>query len=362
VRFLQSEGRAHRLIVIGVSLVALAVAAFLIQRIITPDPKSTSANPTGGPPVSAPAAEAGESPSPEASPTASPSPSPSTQRPNLPPRPNLPIPAGFPTPNNTGWQHTGVTLTVVPNLYIASTPGEVLDAKDFQGGLKIAANNVTVKRSRVQCGDCLGLWVNQKVRNTLVEDVEITSRSKTSRIVHAITAGKTYNLTVRRVHVHDTMKGFEYGYSALFEDNYVDDEYNPTDDHSSALGGAVMDDDMTLVVRHNWIAGKLGNNNSAALLYYVENNNVPRKINVTIEQNIVNGGSYAMWLSSDEVVTGTVTVRSNLFGTKYSDKCGAYNTHFIENNQMTAFTWENNKWYAPGMAKDGTEVTRIIQY
>jgi hypothetical protein len=110
-----------------------------------------------------------------------------------------------------------VTLTVVPNLYVASTPGEVLDAKDFQGGLKIAANNVTVKRSRVQCGDCVGLWVNQKVRNTLVEDVEITSRSKTSRIVHAITAGKTYNLTVRRVYVHDTMKGIEYGYSAVIE-------------------------------------------------------------------------------------------------------------------------------------------------
>lgn len=362
MRFFQSEGRGHRLIVIGVSLVALAAGAFLIQRIMSPSPTSNSANPQGEPSIDASAPGESASPSAEASPTASPSPSPSTQRPNLPPRPDLPIPAGFPTPNNTGWKHTGVTLTVVPNLYVASTPGEVLDAKDFQGGLKITANNVTVKRSRVQCGDCLGLWVSQKVRNTLVEDVEITSRSQTSRIVHAITAGKTYNLTVRRVYVHDTMKGIEYGYSALIEDNYVDDEYNPTDDHSSALGGAVMDDDMTLVVRHNWIAGKLGNNNSAALLYYMENNNVPRKMNVTIEQNIVNGGSYAMWLSSDEVVNGTVTVRSNLFGTKYSDKCGAYNTHFIENPQVAALTWENNKWYAPGMAKDGTEVTRIIHY
>jgi len=214
----------------------------------------------------------------------------------------------------------------------------------------------------VQCGDCVGLWVNQKVRNTLVEDVEITSRSKTSRIVHAITAGKTYNLTVRRVYVHDTMKGIEYGYSAVIEDNYVDDEYNPTDDHSSALGGAVMDDDFSLVVRHNWIAGKLGNNNSAAVLYYMENNGVPRKMNVTIEQNIVNGGTYAMWLSTDPAVTGVVTVRSNLFGTKYSDMCGAYNTHFIEQNQVPVLTWDNNRWYAPGMAKDGTIITRVIQY
>jgi hypothetical protein len=350
------------LIVVGVSLIALAAGAFLIQRIFSGNPAKTSAFPSSDPSISTTIVEDSPSPSATESPTPSPSPSPSTQRPNLPPRPPLPIPPGFPSPTNTGWKHTGVTLTVVPNLYVAQTPGEVLDAKDFQGGLKITANNVTVKRSRVQCGDCLGLWVSQKVRNTLIEDVEITSKSPTSRIVHAITAGKTYDLTVRRVYVHDTMKGIEYGYSALIEDNYVDDEYNPTDDHSSAVGGAVMDDDMTLVVRHNWIAGKLGNNNSAALLYYMENNNVPRKMNVTIEQNILNGGTYSVWLSSDEVVTGTVTVRSNLFGTKYADKCGAYNTHFIENPQIAVLTWDNNKWYAPGMAKDGTEVTRIIHY
>lgn len=350
---------AHRLIVLGVSLVALAGGAFLIQRIVSGSPASSpSALNSAAPSVSATTAD--ESPSP--SPSLEPSPSPSAQRPALPPRPPLPIPAGFPSPENTGWRHTGVKLTVVSSQYNATTPGEVLDGKDFQGGLKIMADNVTVKRSRVQCGNCVGLWVSQKVRGTLVEDVEITSKSRDSRIDRALTAGKTYDLTVRRAYVHDTQKGIEYGYSALIEDSYIDDFYNPTDTHVSAIGGAVMDADMKLVVRHNWVANKLGNNNSANVLFYMENNNVPRKINVTIEQNILNGGTYCVWLSTDEVVTGTVTVRSNLFGTKYADKCGAYNSHFIEKNQTPVLTWDNNKWYAPGMAKDGTVVTKEIPY
>jgi hypothetical protein len=361
VRFFRPEGRAHRLIIVGVSLIALAVGAFLIQRIVSGNPSTPSALNSAQPSTSGTTLEE-STPAPSASAEPSPSPSPSTQRPNLPARPPLPIPAGFPTPDNTGWKHTGVTLTPVTSVYNANTPGEVLDSKDFRGGIKINANNVTVKRSRVQCGDCVALWVSQKVRGTLIEDVEITSTSKTSRIDRALTAGKTYDLTVRRVYVHDTQKGIEYGYSALIEDTYIDEFYNPTDTHVSAVGGAVQDGDMNLVIRHNWIANKLGNNNSANVLFYMENNNVPRKLNVTIEQNILNGGTYALWLSTDEVVTGPVTVRSNLFGTKYADLCGAYNTHFIEKPNFSTITWDNNRWYAPGMAKDGKEVTREIQY
>jgi hypothetical protein len=275
----------------------------------------------------------------------------------------VPVPAGFPTKDTTGWKHTGVTLTPVTQRYYAETPGEVLDSKDFRDGIVIRANNVTVKRSRVQCGNCPGLWIEWDVRGTLVEDVEITSKSKTERIDRGLTAGRTYDLTVRRVLVHETQRGIEYGYSALIEDSYVDDQYNPTDAHVSAVGGDTSAN-FKLTVRHNWIAGKLGNNNSGALLFYPGGTG-PQNINVLIEENIVNGGTYTMWLSSDNRFSGSVTVRSNLFGTKYADKCGFYNTHFIDKLDKlpnVRFTWEGNHWYAPGMAKNGQEVTRVISY
>jgi hypothetical protein len=363
----------NRIIVIVVSIVALIAGGFMIQHGVFGGAKTDTASSTvddaGTSGIEAPEASASADPSASPEPSASAVPtvtaSPAKPKSTLKPRPPLPIPAGFPTPDNTGWKHTGVTLTPVNGLYTARTAGEVLDAKDFRGGIKISADNVTVKRSRVMCGDCPGVWIDWNVKNALIEDVEITSKSREERIDRGLTAGKTINLTVRRVYVHDTQRGIEWGYSALIEDNYVDDQYNPTEAHVSALGGAIQQTDVKLVIRHNWIAGKPGNNNSGALLYYIDEGPNPQKVDITIEQNIINGGTYALWLSADPRLVGPVTVRSNMFGTKYFDLCGAYNTHFadkIDTYPRIQFTWEGNVWYAPGLAKNGKEVTYIIQY
>jgi hypothetical protein len=363
----------NRIIVIVVSIMALIAGGFMIQHSVFGGNKTNASSTLDGTgtsatdaPETSPSGDPSASPEPSATASAMPTPSPSKPKAaTLKPRPPLPVPAGFPSPQNTGWQHTGVTLTPVTGLYTARTPGEVLDSKDFLGGIKITADNVTVKRSRVKCGNCPGVWIDWNVKNALIEDVEITSKSREERIDRGLTAGKTINLTVRRVYVHDTQRGIEWGYSALIEDNYVDDQYNPTEAHVSALGGAVQQTDVKLVIRHNWIAGKPGNNNSGALLYYIDAGPNPQKVDITIEQNVINGGTYALWLSADERLVGPVTVRSNMFGTKYFDLCGAYNTHFTDNihkYSRISFTWEGNVWYAPGMAKNGKEVTYVIQY
>lgn len=347
----------RRAVVAAISIVALIAGGFLIQRVVQGRPENATVNASLSDPAAPPSGmSATEAPVASASPSPSPSSRPSS-------RPAQPVPAGFPSPKNTGWKHTGVTLTPIAKEYIASTPGEVLDAKDFRGGLRIRADNVTVKRSRVQCGNC-GVWIDWNVRGTLIQDVEITSKSRTERIDRAITAGRTYDLTIRRVYIHDTQRGIEYGYSALIEDSYVDDEYNPTDAHVSAIGGAVQDKDLKLVVRHNWIAGKPGQNNSAALLYYYETEDT-RKIDLLIEKNILNGGSYALWLTANQRLSGSITVRDNLFGTKYFGLCGQYNSHYtdeIHKSPAIDLTWEGNAWHSPGNAKHGKEVTYEIHY
>ena len=350
----------HRIVIVAVSVIALIAGGFLIQRAVQGRPGNTSLAQVSARPAPS-AVSATETPAP---PSAAPSPSASPSPTGPPSRPSTPVPAGFPTPQNTGWRHTGVKLTAVTSQYIASKPGEVLDAKDFRGGLRIRADNVTVKRSRVQCGNCSAIWIDWDVRGTLIQDVEITSKSRTERIDRAITAGKTHDLTIRRVLVHNTQRGIEYGYSALIEDSYVDDEYNPTAAHVSAVGGAVMDKDLKLVIRHNWIAGKPGQNNSAALLYYYETS-TNRTIDLLIERNILNGGTYALWLTADPRLSGRVTVRDNLFGTKYHELCGAYNTHFtdkIHELSTVKLAWQGNSWHAPGNPKHGKEVTYHISY
>jgi hypothetical protein len=74
--------------------------------------------------------------------------------------------------------------------------------------------------------------------------------------------------------------------------------YNPTDDPLSARAArcktATLPRDAAQLDRRQARQQQLGDG-----AYYMENNGVPRKLNVTIEQNIVNGGTYAMWLSTD---------------------------------------------------------------
>src|SRR5215468_3182622 len=69
------------------------------------------------------------------------------------PKPSAPAgsaPAGWPGAANTGWRHTGVSLTRFScsgGVTEITRPGTVIDGKDIRCGLLIRADNVTVSRS-----------------------------------------------------------------------------------------------------------------------------------------------------------------------------------------------------------------------
>jgi|GEM_PF-3950250 len=273
-----------------------------------------------------------------------------------------PYPA-MPTPSCTGWQHTGVTLTAVNSLYYATTPGEVLDSKEFKGGIRVEADNVTIKRSLVEgkdSGPGAGIWIDAGVSGTLVEDVEITSlpgadpSNDTQIVDRAITGSKTNNLTIRRVYAHRMIRGLEYGCNnTLIEDSYVDDEINPSDAHMSAIGGESCST-FNLTVRHNNIGLAPNVNDSSTLLFYPPQVGAygSQVFNVLYENNLIYGGTYCLWISSDPQFSGTLTVRNNQFGTKYYSACGRYNTHFKDNTGTEGslnVIWTNNTWYAPSI-------------
>lgn len=337
------------------SVIAVLLAGLVLVRVFGPWSDGSIAGRAGELAAQATPSGAG-SPVPTRLPA---SPSPKPTPPALLPQP----PAGFPTPDSTGWRHTGVKLKTQNERVYAETPGKVYDGMDFRDGILVRADNVTIKRSRVQCGDCPAIWVDWDVKNTVIEDVEITSQSDTDRIDRAITAGRTDNLTVRRVHVHNTQRGIEFGRSALIEDSWVDETNNPTAVHSSAVSGETTQN-FSLTVRHNWIAQRPGQNNSGAMVYYPgDTGTAQQSVKILIERNIFNGGTYALWLSSDPRMVGTLAVQDNLFGTKYFDSCGAFNTHYTDKlNQEGAVkvAWQNNTWYAPGKTKNGKQVPFVI--
>jgi hypothetical protein len=292
--------------------------------------------------------------------------------PVLPPRGRLPVPATFPSPSTTGYQHTGVTLRRVDSLVHADRPGAVYDSMDLEGGIEVSANDVTISRSKVTgagTGPGAGIWIDQGVHGVTITDVEITSHAGAnvaveSQIVdRAITADQTSGITISRVYVHRVIRGIEFGYDTTITDSYIDDEVNPSTDHMSAIGGSLAAR-VRLVVRHTWVALAPNDYDSAALLYYPLTH-TPQNVYILLEQNIISGGSYCLWLGSDSGMTGSVTVRDNLFTTKYYPTCGHYNTHFTDHlgsEGNVAIGWDDNVWYAPGDPKNATQITWTIQY
>lgn len=261
----------------------------------------------------------------------------------------------FPTPSCTGWEHTGVSLSVVTGIYYADVDGQVLDSKDFIDGVVVRANNVTIKRSRVYgrgSGPGAGIWVNQGISGTLIEDVEVTSKpgynpnDEDTIVDRAITGFHTNGLTMRRVYAHHIIRGLQYGCNTLIEDSYVDNEVNPTDAHMSAIGGSTCDT-FSLTVRHNHVGLTPNVNDSAALLFYPPQVGAygTQNINITIEKNYVIGGTYCIWASSDPQFVGTARIIDNHFGTDYYSSCGLYGTHFKDNwgsEGSATMTWANN--------------------
>lgn len=293
----------------------------------------------------------------------------------------------WPSKLDTGWEHTGVSLTKVTSLYYAEIPGEVLDAKDFLGGVEVKANNVTIKRSRVSgkgSGPGAGIWIDQGVSGTVIEDVEVTSDANAditneSQIVdRAITAFKTTGTVMRRVYAHKIIRGLQYGCDTLIEDSYIDDEINPSTAHMSAIGGETCPN-FKLTVRHNTIGLAQNDYNSAALLFYPPQTDADKAagaqhVTIFYDNNFIYGGTYCMWISSDPQISGTLTATNNIFSTKYHPDCGnqtyapglgegfPYFADHVGTEGNLSISWSNNIWSAPGMAKDGQQVNFVYPH
>jgi len=327
---------------------------------LTPDPAAASG---GGPTASADLA------TPRASATRTARPSAST-RATAPPGHGF-IPDGWPSPANTGWRHTGVTLRryggTRPEIVI-TRDGTVIDGADIHARVRILANNVTIRRSRVmasRCGDAYGCFVltlEAGYHGLLLEDVEVTRAANATGMDRAVVVAEgggspaRKRAVVRRAHVHNTYRGVLVGNHTVIEDSYIadHDKNPPAEAHTAAItahGGR----DVT--IRHNtvWLAPSSTASGNLALY----GDDAPLE-NLLIEGNLFNGGGFCLWLTTDfERGPDTfVTIRDNLFGVRYYPACGQYHPVYIKPQGAAGpnFTWADNVWYAPGERKHGKPV------
>lgn len=149
---------------------------------------------------------------------------------------------GWPDATNTGYKHTGVTLSNSGTITVTKD-GTVIDSVNVTGCIVVQASNVTIRRSKITATCFNGIeirdWTGPK--NLLIEDVEIDGSTADNCIAHG-------GYTARRVNLYGCADGAKISDNTTIEDSYVHGLLNGGDCHCDAfqsMGGGNM------ILRHN---------------------------------------------------------------------------------------------------------------
>ena len=239
----------------------------------------------------------------------------------------------FPSASNTGWQHTGVTLTASGSI-TASKEGQVIDGKDINGCVQVTAKNVVIKRSRIRCGSFHGVYV--KSGNVTIEDTEIIGTNNDCGQAVAFA-----NYKLKRVNIHGCADGLKSNTNVVVEDSYIHDQRKGPGTHNDAVqstGGS------NVVFRRNRIDGPYQASTSAFII-----NTANAKIdNWLIENNYISGGGYMIYMTDKGRGYGAptnMTIRNNTFEAFSM----TYSWVTYDGNP----TFSGNKWHTGQLVKSG---------
>ncbi len=157
----------------------------------------------------------------------------------------------FPDANCTGWQHTGVTLTPYSGPTTITTAGTVIDGKQINSSITIAANNVTIKRSQVNGQIFPG---KSNLTGVLIEDVVVNAPNVGGGGAGQCIGGNSGSnggataagFVIRRANISGCAQGV-YGRGFTLEDSYIHDLWAQGADHTEAILGHTGQ----IVIRHN---------------------------------------------------------------------------------------------------------------
>lgn len=210
-------------------------------------------------------------------------------------------------PTNTGVP-AGVTLEPSGSLMI-SEEGAVVQGLDIRGCVIIAADDVTLKQSRVRCEDPdakRAITTSGEVSGTVIEDVEVDGGG-------VVDIGVDVSRSrLSRLNVHSVNDGVRMGSSILLEDSWVHDLARSGSLHPDAVQGISSND---VVIRGNTLdprdtgGSDLGN---AAIMLGSESAPYTSR-NVVIEDNLLDGGNYSLNIRGD-IDAEDFVIRDNTFG------------------------------------------------
>jgi hypothetical protein len=184
----------------------------------------------------------------------------------------------------------GVTLRRSGSITVTKS-ATVIDGRLIKGGITVAANNVTVKRTKIRVpsgAEGVGVTIAPGVTGTLIQDTEIAG----SESFQGIQGG---NFTARRLNIHGFEHGIEIRGSATVVDSYItlsSFRYpDGTTPHFDAVCGWSVNG---VVVRHNTLTAPP--DQTAAVNF---TNDFGAIRDVVIDNNLLTGGGYALYLRGD---------------------------------------------------------------
>jgi hypothetical protein len=201
---------------------------------------------------------------------------------------------------------------VVNGTQTFSTPGQVIEGKDFHGCVLVRAANVTIRNSRITCTPGYAVESGDNTGSSLIiQDSEISCNDGPG------TALGEANITARRLNIHGCENGGDLNQNIDIRDSYIHDMYNTASNHMDGIqlsghwANGWVSGSLNITLVHNRILG-LGADGSQGTSAIISN---PGGVdtNVLIQNNFLDGGAYSLYCDRNGTATN-YRVIDNDFG------------------------------------------------
>jgi hypothetical protein len=230
--------------------------------------------------------------------------------------------AGFPDAGSTGVP-AGVMLKQMTGELVVREAGTVIDGVNLVGKISVEADNVTIRRTRVTAPKSLPnsgrdefTVVQQatKAHNLTLQDCEVDGSGLVYRAVNA-----TNGIRINRCELRNVGHGVEVGDNYTVENSWI---HSTTDgpDHDWHVDGIISSIGVNGVIRHNTIVLTGGSLTGAVSV----GSSLGRIDNVLIQDNLLAGGNYCVYVQDQGYPATRIRVLDNHFSTMAMPKVGVY--------------------------------------
>lgn len=178
--------------------------------------------------------------------------------------------------------------------------GTVIAARHIVGSIRVAANDVTIRDSRITSDDYWPIWLDPDNTGLVVRDTEVVGSGSCQAGIG------THDYHAIRIDVHGCGDGAKAGSHTTIEASWFHDLLVTPGSHNDGIQASAGTD---IVLRGNRVTAPPGQS-SAIMIGPDYGTPIVR---VVIEDNLLDGGSYALHLDAHEA-----TVRGNRFGSTSS--------------------------------------------